>query len=293
MWRPVHLPFIRNPSQILPTADDIRACSNILSERTTAKVVAIDNEIVVKFGGSVNVREGHALIYLEQHVPNVPAPRLYAMYRDSGQLFLVMERARGMQLELMWPSLTEPEKDSITAKLRDIFEAMRLAECPWPDFFGGVDGSSVYHYLLYSQKGDRKYLGPFVGQAAFVAGLTSNFRALLERNGRPDFKALHYEAHLPGVLSDFRPTLTHADVHKTNIMVAEIPGESGERSFNVMLVDWELAGWYPDFWEFFCASSSFDLVYWEEDWCWRVEQFLQVWPAKTTMMRMLDKDMRV
>lgn len=152
----------------------------------------------------------------------------------------------------------------------------------------------MHHYLFYSQKkGHRKHLGPFHGEATFVAGMTGNFRALVERNHRPDFRVRHYEAHVGEVLQSFRSTLTHSDLHKTNIMVAEVLSNNGKRSFDVMLVNWESAGWYPDFWEFFCASSSFDLVYWEEDWCWRTEQFLQLRPAKIAMMRMLDKDMRV
>ncbi|UJO22777.1 uncharacterized protein CLAFUR5_12175 [Fulvia fulva] len=296
MWEPVTLPFTSDAARSLPTADEIRSCTHILRERPagTSKVVAVNHDIVVKFGSGVHVREGQTLVYLERFLPNVPAPRLHAMYRDSEDLFLLMERVPGKQLDTMWPSLNESDKDAITNKLCNIFEAMRQAECPWPDFFGGLDGSGVHHYLLYSQKkGDRKFLGPFYGEADFVTGLTNNLRALRERNHRPDFKARHYEAHLRNVLQGFRPTLTHSDLDKTNIMVAETSSGGEERDFEVMLVDWELAGWYPDFWEFFCTSSTFDYVYWEEDWCWRTEQFLQVWPAKTAMMRMLDKDMRI
>lgn len=76
-------------------------------------------------------------------------------------------------------------------------------------------------------------------------------------------------------------------------MIAETEGvqENGERDFDVVLVDWEASGWYPDFWEFFCASSTSDFVYWEEDWCWCTTRFLQVRPAEIAMMRMFDRDM--
>jgi hypothetical protein len=257
-------------------------------------VVAVGDDLVVKFGTSVKVREGQTLIYLERHVPDVPAPRLLAMYYDWGDLFLVMSRVPGKQLGSLWSDLLDAEKDAITKKLCTVFDAMRRAECPWPDYFGGLDGTSgVHHHLLYSQKeGDHRFLGPFHGESEFVAGLTSNYRALQERNHRPDFKARHFEAHLPSVLEKFRPTLTHADLHKTNIMVVETSTGGAERDFDIVLIDWENAGWYPDFWEFFCESSNFDYANWEEDWCWRTEQFLEVWPAKTAMMRMLNQDVR-
>ena len=170
---------------------------------------------------------------------------------------------------------------------------MQQGECPWPEFFGGLGGGSLRHYLFYSQKGDYTHLGPFHGEAAFVESMVANFRALVERNGRADFKVRFYEEFLAQALGKFRPTLTHGDVQKKNIMVTETEGDQAneERDFDVVLVDWEAAGWYPDFWEFFCASSTFDFVYWEEDWCWCAKQFLKVRPAELAMMRMFDKDM--
>lgn len=294
MWEPVSLPFKNNflPLPSLPTADETRACTNVLWDGVS-KVVAINDEIVAKFGGSVDDWEGQALVYLERHASKVSAPRLYAMYHDSDQLFLVMQRAPGVQLDSIWPTLTESEKDDVIAKLGQTFDVMREAKCPWPDFFGGLDGGSVPHYLFYSQKGDQKYLGPFYGEAAFVAGLVENFRVLTERNGRPDYKVRFYETYLPRVLQGHRPTLTHGDVQQKNIMIAENASQNkkGERSFDITLVDWAYAGWYPDFWEFFCASSPFIFFYWEEDWCWRAQQFLHVYPAEMAMMRMIDKDL--
>ncbi|OJD11963.1 hypothetical protein AJ78_07364 [Emergomyces pasteurianus Ep9510] len=178
MWKPVTLPYKSDSSSLpaLPTTDEIRACTNILWERQSIKVVAANDEIVVKFGGSIHVWEGQALIYLERYVPKVSAPRLYAMYREvDEQVFLIMQRAPGLSLDKVWPSLTESEKDDIIAKLRQNFDAMRQAECPWPEFFGGFDGGGVHHYLFYNQKETHNYLGPFYGEDAFIAGLFGNF----------------------------------------------------------------------------------------------------------------------
>lgn len=85
MWEPVDLPFENNalPLPALPTTDEIRACPNILWHRTTAKIVAINDQVVAKFGGGIGAWEGQALVYLERHVPEASAPHLYAMYHDS------------------------------------------------------------------------------------------------------------------------------------------------------------------------------------------------------------------
>ncbi|KAL5343488.1 hypothetical protein BJX70DRAFT_408261 [Aspergillus crustosus] len=254
MWEPVTLPFRNDsiPLSQLPSTDEILACTDFLWN-AFHKVVAVNDEIVVKYGGGINPAEGQALIYLERYVPQVPAPRLYAMYRENEQTFLIMQRVPGVQLDKVWSSLTESEKDDIISKL-----------------------------------------SPFQGEAAFVAGLAENFRALTERNQRPDYKVRFYETYLAHVLQGHRPTLTHGDVQQRNILVAENPersNEQGERSFDVSIVDWEMAGWYPEFWEWFQSSSPLIFSYWEEDWCWRVQGFLQVYPAEIALMRMLDKDM--
>ncbi|KAK2750784.1 hypothetical protein FQN55_001794 [Onygenales sp. PD_40] len=295
-WQPVALPF-RNSSlppdlPPLPTADEARTCPNVLWDRRS-KVVAVNDRIVVKFGKLANPWEGQALIYLEQHVPDIPAPRLYAMHHDSNQFFLVMQHVPGVSLDKIWPSPTMSQKDGITAKLQHIFGIMRQAESPWPNtFFGSLDGGPVHHYLFWSMS-DGRHLGPFDTEDAFVAGLTTNYRLACARKGWPDYKARYYETYLPHVLRGHRPTLTHGDVQPKNIVVA-VNGTNaqGEQSFDVVLVDWESAAWCPDFWEIFCAGSSplFISSVWEDDWCWRIHEFLEVWPAEVSIMRLMNKD---
>lgn len=128
VWQPEPLPFSSNslPESPLPSKDEIRACTNILFERVY-KVAAINDEIVVKFGRGVKEYEGQVLIFLERHVPTIPAPRLYAMYKDTEthETFLVMQRIPGKQLDAIWPSLAEDEKDDITDKLCQIFNTLR------------------------------------------------------------------------------------------------------------------------------------------------------------------------
>ncbi|CAG8909122.1 unnamed protein product [Penicillium egyptiacum] len=196
--------------------------------------------------------------YLEQYVHNVPAPRLYAVYHDAKQLFLVMQRAPGVRLSSIWPSLTESDKDDIVAKLRKAVDTLRQAKTPWPDdFYGSLDGGGVHHYLFYL----------------------------------PDFKARFYEISRPRILQGHRPTLTHGDIQPKNIVVAERGRNSwGERSFDITLVDWEAAGWYSDFWEYFSAFSTPAFLDWTDDWRWRIHESLQIWPAEMGIMRMMDKD---
>ena len=68
------------------------------------------------------------------------------------------------------------------------------------------------------------------------------------------------------------------------------PNDQGGRSFDVVLVDWENAGWFPEYWEFFCASDRF-IFQWDEDWSWRVQEFVHVLPAELAVMQLIDKDL--
>ncbi|PGH01396.1 hypothetical protein AJ79_07937 [Helicocarpus griseus UAMH5409] len=203
-----------------------------------------------------------------------------------------MQRAPGVPLNSIWPSLTKSEKDNIVIKLRHAFDAMRQAECPWPDFFGSLDGcGGLRHYLFWCQKGGRRHLGPFYGEVAFVEALTSNYQALIKRRDCPDFKSRAYETYLARVLKGHRPTLTHGDLQMKNIVIAESRrDDQGERLYDIELVDWEAAGWYPDFWEIFCATSTPLFLSWGDDWRWRIHEILDLWVAEMATMYLIDKD---
>lgn len=252
----------------------------------------MNDKVVAKYGFDLDPLEGQALIYLEKYAPEVAAPRLYAMYYECDELFIVMQRVPGIGLDQLWPSLTGGEKDSIVTQLQHTFASLRQIACPKPHWFGGLDGGAVRHYLFYSQSDEEKHLGPFCNGPALVKGLTDNFRALKETNDHPDLKVRFYEEHLPMALAGIRPVLTHGDVQRKNIIVHEKGRDAinADRQFDITLIDWEMAGWLPEFWEYFSASTSFQYASWEDDWCLRVGHFIPVQLAETAVMRMFDKD---
>ena len=38
-----------------------------------------------------------------------------------------------------------------------------------------------------------------------------------------------------------------------------------------------------------CADLFISVV-WEDDWCWQIREFLEVWLAEMVVMKLLDKD---
>jgi thiamine kinase-like enzyme len=65
-----------------------------------------------------------------------------------------------------------------------------------------------------------------------------------------------------------RPTLTHGDLHRGNILISSV----GPTRI-VGIVDWAPAGWYPDYWEFCKARyTSFFNEEWSTTW---IPKFLE------------------
>ena len=61
---------------------------------------------------------------------------------------------------------------------------------------------------------------------------------------------------------DYRVTLTHGDFHPRNILVMGRPdGGIGVSA----IIDWEMAGWYPEYWEMYKALNTRDARD-ENDW---------------------------
>ncbi|MFW9792593.1 hypothetical protein, partial [Brucella melitensis] len=59
------------------------------------------------------------------------------------------------------------------------------------------------------------------------------------------------------------PVFTHSDLQRKSILVEVEESAQDGKQFHVSLVDWESAGWYPVYWEYFAAFLSFK---WNDDW---------------------------
>jgi hypothetical protein len=104
--------------------------------------------------------------------------------------------------------------------------------------------------------------GPGCGKSV----LSLKSRSIDEHNKRRGYKADFYAKSLPVVLRGHSPTFTHGDFQRKNIIVrrekqSELAGHEDE--YQVTLNDWEMAGWYPDYWEYCVAACAFRF---SDDW---------------------------
>jgi hypothetical protein len=74
---------------------------------------------------------------LRERAPSVPVPQVYNAYRIGNISYILMEFIPGQTARECWKTLSETEKDSVIAQLRQYVTTWRSIK---GDFFGSVDG---------------------------------------------------------------------------------------------------------------------------------------------------------
>ena len=107
--------------------------------------------------------------------------------------------------------------------------------------------------------------GPFSDKHELNISFVNKLRTIARDNGVFSHKADFYARTLSLALRNNRPTFTHSDVQRKNILVREIAPKfpSQGKDYEVVLVDWEEAGWYPSYWEYASVAIWFQ---WDDNW---------------------------
>ncbi|KAK7430658.1 hypothetical protein QQZ08_002700 [Neonectria magnoliae] len=208
-----------------------------------ARVVKIESlNIAVKINHASYLRleEAQTIRVIRQIFPNgeVPVPELFGWRRHGDQIFIYMSLIHGQTLREAWSSLTEDEKVSIRNELGQIVTSLRLD---------------------YEE-------GPFLAIKSFNDWLFA--AATRQRPGPNGIPGLDH----PYLYRDLIPDtgniyFTHGDLTLGNIIVS---ATSGFREIKA-IIDWEQAGWYPEYWEYCKMLYGVEL-----DHEWRTEE----WPDK-------------
>lgn len=161
---------------------------------------------------------------------DIPVPRIYqALTRPDGTISISMEFIDGHTLSDLWPSLSDEQKLAIAQQLRAILIAMRSLQGDQSTIgsCGGGPAMDLRRYSTYRG-------GPFQNEDDFndflISGVFAATPSILVRKFRQRLRI------------DHRVVFTHADLAQHNIII---------RDNNVVaLVDWQYAGWYPEYWDY-------------------------------------------
>ncbi|KAH8200232.1 hypothetical protein TruAng_005624 [Truncatella angustata] len=167
----------------------------------------------------------------------VPVPEVFGWRRYGDKCFIYMSLIPGKTLREGWPALTEVDKKSICNDLAQIIVALRqVSQGSSNTFIGSISHGTVQDRFFQHDYED----GPFTTVKSFndwllaaatrtrpgPEGITGPYRDLLPDTGHVYF--------------------THGDLTLGNIIISG--GTNSQRI--VGIVDWEQAGWYPEYWEY-------------------------------------------
>jgi hypothetical protein len=221
-------------------------------------VVKCNDNIVAKVisGNKIgDYTEYTTMQYLAQSAPGIPAPRPHGALAIGPLRVMFMSFIPGTTLAHAWPTLSIEQKSSIQQQLDGILSRMRKITKPQDRELGGVggEGAKACH----------------VDECAFFPGI----RTAAEYRDQ-QFSARHYDSNtyikllrtlfdMNGADSDHEAVFTHGDVRPHNIMVDRKPGT--DELFVTAIIDWEDAGFYPEWYECMALTRTLSLVD-ENDW---------------------------
>ncbi|KAH8160006.1 hypothetical protein CIB48_g8241 [Xylaria polymorpha] len=208
----------------------------IISKQFGAEV-RLDNGEILKRGSRVNPAEEAALRIVKQYT-TIPVPEVYDSdytgVHDYPWGMIWMERLPGSPLSETWDHLEDAAKERICKELWGFVEQLR--KIPKPSEFEtfyqcGADGS-VSNDVLLSNLG---FPVPLLDDESLRKRIDERYM---------HFGGASYRENLLDYLPRSRISVfAHCDLAPRNVLVDEAGRITG-------LIDWEFAGWYPDYWEY-------------------------------------------
>lgn len=227
-------------------------------------VYRVDPKTVVKLIEPPRLSEAEALRFVRSNT-SIPAPEVYDAYIDESldRGVIVMEYMDGDVLGDIWDDMAEAEQEKITSQLRGYLEELRSIK---GDFIGSVDKSPCEDPIFTVELGG---FGPYLNEDEFNEGIVQAME--LADSGPWVDQAAGFVRALP----QHEVVFTHSDFTPRNILVRD--------GRVVGIIDWEMAGFYPEYWEYIKALYYPD---WDCRWFSEgvVDQILPPYPLENAVM---------
>lgn len=211
------------------------------------RLIRLDQETVLKCGDSYGIqRESDAMKFVKCHT-NIPVPSVLETRIGKRDGSLIMEFLPGERLDRAWPLMSLEAKEVTRIQLKTFFNEL----CTLPQINAGWIGSCTQGPVYDHRLNNGVPCGPFDSEYDF-----NNF--LIEPVSK---------CPTPGIAERYRQclsnnhaiTFAHADLCYTNILVDQDTGHI------CGILDWEMAGWWPEYWEYSKALFGFRHARWWVD----------------------------
>lgn len=229
----------------------------------------VSKRTIVKSGFRVHLTEGATLKYLAENT-SIPVPKVHCSFLHKGKAYIVMERVQGQELSTALKTMSPESLSDIFLQLRSMVHELRALVPPGTGIESCI-GGSLYDSRIH--RGSTRF-GPFKTIAEFHSWLRKDFTHQNLRNRVLDQDTEDLEDMMRRQDGPWPPPVfTHGDLNPFNILVQD--------GRVVSIVDWEFAGWYPNYWEY--TSAWFGNVT-RTDWQAMLEHFLDMPDAQVLKM---------
>ncbi|KAL4936823.1 hypothetical protein BDV06DRAFT_204158 [Aspergillus oleicola] len=271
------------PPTIVLDPEDLKTAENLCENKMGPRVVFADKDMICKFGDDVHLAEAEAM-HLVSTRTTIPCPKLLSAYILDGIGYIIMSFEEGEPFRLYWNRASESQRDNAIQQLRDFVNQMRQIK---GDYIGGLDSSPCRDGIFECGFGNfRDYsYGPYKTEADFNEGIIQALRDRLSKTTlqreKEDPESIFWsrEHQLYQTVRELKGheiVFTHADFHPRNMVVRS--------DGTVVILDWGLAGFWPEYWEFYRALFSHS---WRASWDGMVEKFTGGYYIENSIMRMV------
>lgn len=203
----------------------------------------------IESGSLVTLAEAHALRFVATQT-SIPVPKVYHAFTYHGKAYILMERIRGVNVAQRWRSLSDQSKSLIFSQLKSMIEELRSV--PYPsNGVSNLEGGPLHDFRFPQAS----FLGPFSTISKFHLALRNDiFLDALERPNSvppsPNAPSLTAISDVKRLITSHEslqrpPAFTHGDLSSFNVLI--------RRDKVVGIIDWDMAGWLPYYWEYTTA----------------------------------------
>lgn len=221
------------------------------------KITQIEDDVILKQGSSVWPNEEAAINLVQAYAADVPVPTVYhaSFDRDPDGVvrhgMLYMEFIPGESLQSAWPRLGMGERERICRDTWALVDKLRLIPRPQQEM--KEEDTQVFYCAA---DGTSNIINPIVGDIYEPSPPLRDDEALRTRiwERYVEYNGLSYPDGQS--VRDLLPrsetaVFTHGDIHPGNILVNEKEEDDGSSDVRIVgLIDFESAGFFPDYWEY-------------------------------------------
>ncbi|KAE8148648.1 kinase-like domain-containing protein [Aspergillus avenaceus] len=252
---------------VLPSIAEIEASTEILSDPSrSVKIVRVRERFAVKVGISIPPLEAENMKFIAAN-SKVPVPKVYDHFVDpeTQKRYIIMDYIPGTDSQKLVRSLSEDRKKTVSKRIREALDELR--RIPSQGYLGNLNRTPYYEGILSTLDHDPSISGLFDNEEQLNQGL---LKCLGQREGH-------------------KIVFTHADLQPKNVMV-EQKGvcEDGSPDDQITLIDWNLADWYPEYWDY---SNSTVYCQGKPEWLELAPDIFDEYPVEYLMMRLFYTSM--